>query len=234
MGDKNFLKILEKLDPGIILFDDNLYVKYINRIVLLTFSEFSKEDIFKNDILGFHNSKVQNKIKALLRLMKDSNRPVPFSFKRISAFGKDHYLFIKLIPLLGNNSENLNTMLVYDITEFITDEKHTFTKIPATVGNEIHLIDLKDILYIKAENIYSKIYTKDKEYLCNFSLIFLEERLSDKYFYRIHRSYIINISKIKKVLKDGQTYSLSLENCDTILPISRTKLPDFSKKIGLK
>ncbi|KAA0256873.1 LytTR family transcriptional regulator [Deferribacter autotrophicus] len=235
MEGRRLLKILEKLDPGIILFDDNLSVKYINRVILLTFSEFSKEELFTSDIMGLHDVKAQNKIKAMLRLMKDSSRPVPFSFKRISAHNKDHYLFIKLIPLLSNNNdENLNCMLVYDITPYITNQEQTFIKIPVTLGKEIYLIDPVEILYIKAENVYSKIYTIDGEYLCDFSLLFLEERLPTEYFYRIHRSYIINLTKIEKVIKDGQSYLLQLQGCDVSLPISRSKVADFSKKIGLK
>ncbi len=235
MEGKNFLKALEKLDPGIILFDDNLSVKYINRFVMHTFSEFSKNELFTQDIMGLHDENVQTKIKEMLRLMRDSSRPVPFSFKRICANNIDHYLFIKLIPMIDKEEkENLNCMLVYDVTPYIADKKQTLIKIPVTIDKEIFLINPSEIIYIKAENIYSKIYTKEKEYFCDFSLLFFEERLPNENFYRIHRSYIVNLDKIKKVIKSNQSYVLELQETDVSLPVSRNKMSEFSKKFLLK
>jgi len=49
-----------------------------------------------------------------------------------------------------------------------------------------------DILYIKADNVYVEIYTKEASYVERKSLKQIEEKLPQKDFVRIHRSYIIN------------------------------------------
>ena len=58
---------------------------------------------------------------------------------------------------------------------------------------------INDILYIEAERNYCRIHTKDKEYLLVLSLKDMVENLGDRDFLRVHRSYIINVSKIQEV-----------------------------------
>jgi len=235
MDSKELFGLLEKMDPGIVMFDDDFTISYINRVLLLIFPGIHKVDMFAGDIMSLHSESVQRRIRTMLRLMKDSSRPVPFSFKRISVHHSDRYLFIKLIPLLNRDSDDaLNCMLVYDITPYITTEDHRFTKIPVTSGKEITLIDSTDILYLEADNIYAKIHTCDGVYFCDFSLRFLEERLPSEHFYRIHRSYMVNLSRVEKVIREDRSYFIQIQNDSVRLPVSRNKAADFSKKIGLK
>jgi len=235
MDSDRLLNLLEQMDPGIVIFDDNLSVSYINRALMLIFPGVHKEDLFSGDIMGLHSERIQTRIRAMVRLMKDSSRPIPFSFKRISIHQSDRYLFIKLIPLLDNKMEDsLNCMLVYDTTPFITNKDHRFIKVPVNSGKEITLIDPTDIFYLEADNIYTKVYTRSGVYFCDFSLRFLEKRLPSEHFYRIHRSYMVNLSKVEKIIKERQSYYLQIQNSDIRLPVSRNKAADFSKKIGLK
>lgn len=56
-----------------------------------------------------------------------------------------------------------------------------------------------DILYLEAERNYSRIFTREKEYLLSVTLKTIEEKLSPKVFMRIHRSYLVNILHIDEV-----------------------------------
>lgn len=60
-------------------------------------------------------------------------------------------------------------------------------------------VDIKDILYIEAERNYCRIYSKSKEYLLVMTLKDLDEKLPDKHFIRVHRSFIVNLSQIDEV-----------------------------------
>jgi DNA-binding LytR/AlgR family response regulator len=62
-------------------------------------------------------------------------------------------------------------------------------------------IMLAHILYIEADRNYSRIFTVDKEYTLAITLKTIEEKLSEKNFLRLHRSYIINLSHIDEVLE---------------------------------
>lgn len=60
-------------------------------------------------------------------------------------------------------------------------------------------IDIKNILYIEADRNYCRIFTNGKEYLLVMTLKDIDEKLPQKHFLRIHRSYIINLSQIDEV-----------------------------------
>jgi DNA-binding LytR/AlgR family response regulator len=60
-------------------------------------------------------------------------------------------------------------------------------------------IMVADMLYIEADRNYSRIFTKQKEYLLSVTLKTIEEKLSMQYFMRIHRSYLINITHVDEV-----------------------------------
>ncbi|MFD2933660.1 LytR/AlgR family response regulator transcription factor [Spirosoma flavum] len=48
-----------------------------------------------------------------------------------------------------------------------------------------------DILYIEADRNYSRIFTREKEYLLSVTFKNIEEKLPQPFFMRIHCSYIV-------------------------------------------
>ena len=62
---------------------------------------------------------------------------------------------------------------------------------------------LMDILYMEADRNYSRIFTKQKEYLLSITLKTIEEKLTIPFFLRIHRSYLVNLAHIDAVLESN-------------------------------
>ncbi|MBP0903924.1 LytR/AlgR family response regulator transcription factor [Mariniflexile gromovii] len=60
-------------------------------------------------------------------------------------------------------------------------------------------VQIADILYIEAERNYSRIHSKNKEYLLVVTLKDLEDKLPENHFIRIHRSFIVNLSQIDEI-----------------------------------
>lgn len=65
--------------------------------------------------------------------------------------------------------------------------------------NSMVKVNIEDVLYIEAERNYCRIFTKNKEYLLVITLKEMDKKLPSKHFLRIHRSFIINISKITEI-----------------------------------
>lgn len=63
-------------------------------------------------------------------------------------------------------------------------------------------VQIKDIQYIQALGDYVNIYTEEKRHTVHMNLRAIEEKLSTDLFYRIHRSYLINIDKISSIEKE--------------------------------
>ncbi|PCJ94767.1 MAG: DNA-binding response regulator [Flavobacteriaceae bacterium] len=64
-------------------------------------------------------------------------------------------------------------------------------------GNKHHKVSLNDIFFIESLKDYIKVHIKnDKHIVAKYTLGAIEEELQDRRFLRIHRSFIINTSKI--------------------------------------
>ncbi|HEY2727616.1 MAG TPA: LytTR family DNA-binding domain-containing protein, partial [Parafilimonas sp.] len=69
-----------------------------------------------------------------------------------------------------------------------------FSKIVVHVADGYDIVDINDIMYIEALDSYSKLKLKgNQSYVASKSLKDFEELLTEKGFYRIHKSYLINI-----------------------------------------
>ena len=87
-------------------------------------------------------------------------------------------------------------------------------------------IDLRCVKFIVAQGNYSKIFFDDhKTLLLSIQIHKIRDFLKDNSFIRVHRSYIISISKIDKI-EDDMVY---IKNHN--LPIGKSYKQDFFKCI---
>jgi DNA-binding LytR/AlgR family response regulator len=75
--------------------------------------------------------------------------------------------------------------------------------LPVKNGESISLLKIDSIIQISAEGKYSVIATKDKQYISNYSISELEERLGSSYFIRVHRSHIVNLQFVLEMRRIG-------------------------------
>ena len=88
-------------------------------------------------------------------------------------------------------------------------------------------IAIDDILFVEADGYYARLQTVGGEsYLITKMLREIEETLDDQLFFRIHRQYLINISKVKKFLKVD---SMVIMSNNKELPVARNRKDDFGK-----
>ncbi|NJL12017.1 MAG: response regulator transcription factor [Microscillaceae bacterium] len=69
--------------------------------------------------------------------------------------------------------------------------------------NRLEKLDLREILYIEAKDIYAIVRTEKGQFVLSHSLKTLEAQLPAEAFVRIHRSYLVALDKIKAI-EDNQ------------------------------
>lgn len=82
--------------------------------------------------------------------------------------------------------------------EFISSKDMELSSIFVKVNYELMKINLKDIDLIEALDDYIKIHIKPHPVLTLMTLKGIQEKLPQKEFTRVHRSYIIPVNKIEK------------------------------------
>jgi two-component system LytT family response regulator len=111
-------------------------------------------------------------------------------------------------------------------------QENKIKKIGVHIGDGIVFMDLNDILYFEADGSYTTIHHKNGKDLAVKKIKHFEDLLSsDTRFFRIHRSYFVNITLIKKYSKKE---GLSVTYDDKILlSISREKKEEFEEFMHL-
>ncbi|MER2010009.1 MAG: LytTR family transcriptional regulator DNA-binding domain-containing protein, partial [Psychrobacillus sp.] len=111
-----------------------------------------------------------------------------------------------------------------------------FEKIPTKVNEKIVLFDPPEIDYIESTEGQTYLHIKGESFACSFTLNDLEERLLAFGFFRCHRSYIVNLQKVREVITwTRNSYSLVLDDSEkSSVPLSKTKMADLKGMLGLK
>lgn len=105
-------------------------------------------------------------------------------------------------------------------------------KIVLSLSDQFLFVELKDIIRLEAEDYYTWFYIAGRDrILISKNLGEYEDLLCDQDFFRVHKSHIINMNQIQKVLKaDGGTVVMS---DNSHVPISKVKKNEFLKKMSI-
>lgn len=95
-------------------------------------------------------------------------------------------------------------------------------KLAVEEEGEIFYIEPKEILYMSRDDKVSRIITKSGEYEVKTPLKDLENRLKPFSFFRVHKSYLVNLSYVTRLTPwFNGAYQLELEGRKELLSVSR-------------
>ena len=100
-------------------------------------------------------------------------------------------------------------------------------------GNKIKIIDTKDIYCFYSFENATYLQTKSSSYILNYSLTSLESDLNPEQFFRVNRTFIINISAIKDIISyTNSRLKLVLNSyTDSEIIVSRERVKEFKEFI---
>nr|WP_267877689.1 LytTR family DNA-binding domain-containing protein [Massilia sp. IC2-476] len=95
--------------------------------------------------------------------------------------------------------------------------------IKATVGKQIRLIDVEEVLFFQSDTKYTRVVLTDSEALVRIPLKDLLGGLDRDRFWQIHRGTLVNVGAIAAVERiDAERMQVLLRGCEEKLPVSRT------------
>ena len=131
-------------------------------------------------------------------------------------------------PIDSNNIKNI----LEKVRNFKSSLNEESKKILGKRGDKLYLIDINDIYYIKADLDEVIVRIKDADTYVRRKIGDLETLLSGKNFFRVHRSYIVNVDKIKSMKSVEQSkLEISFEGISEIITSSKEGAKDFREYI---
>lgn len=123
-------------------------------------------------------------------------------------------------------SNTLNSEIQQTLNEFRKLPRDEKVKI--SHNGKIDFVEVGEIIYIQSEGNYSRIFMENgKEILLTCKIKELEESLPVKHFFRVHRSYIVNVFKITSFLKNENFLQI---NKKINIPLARSRKAEFTTK----
>lgn len=210
----NALVLIEDEEPDVVFIDINIPGK--------DGIQLAKEikDILPDTILIFLTAYDNYAIKAFELKIYDYILK-PYDEKRIV-----ESLNCALSTIIKRNENE-----IIDILNKL-DNKQTLKKIPCESNGRIILVDVNKISFCYSEG--EKNYVKtDKEIYCTTKT--LQELAEKTNFFRCHRSYIVNIEKVKEVYSwFNGTYKLIIDGKENNeIPVSRSHVKEIKVILGL-
>ena len=106
------------------------------------------------------------------------------------------------------------------ITEVIED-------LYINIDRRLIKLNLNEVMVIEAKGDYIDIKTQKEDYRVHTTLKKIKEKLPEKLFLQIHRSFVINFTKII----DIEDNSVLIEK--NVIPISRSNRPELMRRLNL-
>lgn len=115
-----------------------------------------------------------------------------------------------------------------------TGEESEFRKLAVRKSGRTVLLNIDDIVYISAKNKSTYVHTYENQYLVDLTLTELETKLLKENFERVHRSYMVNLNKVKEILRvDGAYVVVATDRDETQIPVARRQVREFRGSVGI-
>lgn len=179
------IEILDKQETDLVLIDINLdgnkngieLAQYINKYIQIPF-------IFLTSLANQSTLQQAKEVSPSAYLLKPFNdRQIQFSIEiALNNFGKNKD-YVKTAHLKSSSTKDQEVLQLSNCLFLKKDF-------------QFKRVEFKDIYWLEAESNYTMIHTKKGNFMYSTVLKNFEDKLPVDQFYRVHRSFIVNIENI--------------------------------------
>ena len=218
--------LLFSLGIGVVVVDLENQITFMNPFAEKMLARVRKH-VIGLDVLECHLPEHRESVNNLIKQTLESGDQSLPMVKIID--GPTTLLSVRLSPLTDSRDRRIGVVLVInDLTsETVVAEKKTspahLMKLPIFEKGKILLLDMDRIVFLNSIRNYTSVHTYDKEFLSNLPLGELEKRFEKKLFFRVHRSYMVNLAKIEELssIRSGRYHIRVDDKEKTVIPVSR-------------
>lgn len=206
------LKAIQQLNPDLVFLD--IEMPWMNGFELL--EELDDIPFHVIFVTAYDQFAIKAfKYSAVDYLLKPIDKQELIESVRRVKSSRERYLSSKHLKILLSNMQNDN---------------HLLPNIALPTMEGLDFVAVKDILYCESDNNYTRVHRKEgKVLLLSKSLKEIEKLLKERTFFRVHQSYLVNLTHITRYIK-GSGGFVVLSNGDQV-PVSRAKKEELLRLV---
>lgn len=99
---------------------------------------------------------------------------------------------------------------------------HYAPRVVVKEGTHVHVIPVARLDYVESQDDYVSLHSEGKTYLKQQTIASLEAALDPRQFIRIHRSYLVNLSRVSAIEPYTKDSRIAVLTTGARLPVSRS------------
>jgi NO-binding membrane sensor protein with MHYT domain len=108
-------------------------------------------------------------------------------------------------------------------------------QLPVQRDGVTHYVAVETVVAVHANAHYTYIFDGTAKLFCPLPISDVEARLDTSRFLRVHRSHIVNIERVRRLKRAGDSGMVELETADAyVVPVSRSRVGWLKSRIGAR
>jgi len=130
----------------------------------------------------------------------------------------------------SSKTEEVETTVRKVLHEMGLNTNSSNSEIAIPTRNGLEIVRHKDIVRLEGNDSYTTIYLQDgRKFLSSKTIKVYEDHLPSKYFFRVHKSHVVNLSYLKAYTRiDG---NIAILTTGDQVPVARRKLQNFLDRV---
>lgn len=140
----------------------------------------------------------------------------------------------RILSMLNKLKRVSNNLIEENEEKDFEKEESSNLTVSLWKNNTLRVVNVEDIYYCEAKERETVVYTKNCEYIVKGCIKEFRKNLPSSLFFKTHRSYIVNIHKIREIIPwFNNTYKLKLKDINNEVYVSRSNIKEFRKVMNI-
>lgn len=228
---------VEGLEIGLLLLSPDYRVLGMNSFASETL-RLTKGQLGR-PVMAYHGPRSRDKVMSLL---KQADRQEPGSPTAMIIDVLNKVLLISVCPLEMTDAagESFLISTILDVTEQTGAAVNPqsglveFTKFPIYHGGNLLFLESQSICFFAADKNYCRVLSDTGRYYIQLTLKEILQRFAGRNFVRVHKSYVVNLQRIREIKREHSHYEVVFDRADMPhVPIARRRLHELKSALGL-
>lgn len=229
---------MKLLDIGLVILSSDFRVVGTNDHARRVFGP-ALDDMGRS-LFHYHPEKSRGKLRGLLQEMGQTPRGLPKTMI-IDVLGMAVMYNLSRLSIALPTEQTYWSVAFIDVSEQTCAEKNPdsglveMRKIPVLDGENYRFLSTDSVHCIESDGDYCKLFTNERMYYVHMSLKTVLLRYPAAGFFRAHKSFIVNLSRVASVVRStGQAQAVFDDTALPPVPVSRRMAAPLKKALTLR